>query len=63
MSFLTPAQALMHARPFLPSMFMAQDPQMPSRQERRKLNVGSISFLILMSASRTIGPQLSMSTS
>ena len=53
----------MHARPFLPSMFMAHEPQMPSRQERRKLKVESISFLILISASSTIGPQLSMSNS
>jgi hypothetical protein len=28
------------------------DPQIPSRQERLKVSVGSISFLILMSASR-----------
>ena len=37
MSPLTSAQALMQASAFLPSMFMAQEPQMPSRQERRKL--------------------------
>lgn len=30
----------------------------PSLQERRKVRVESISFLILISASRTIGPQL-----
>jgi hypothetical protein len=47
--------ATVHARVLTPSMFMAQLPQMPSRQERRKVSVGSISFLILMSASRTIG--------
>ena len=47
----------------VPSMFMAQEPQMPSRQERRKVSVVSISFLILMIASRTIGPQSSRSTS
>ncbi len=46
-----------------PSMFIAQLPQMPSRQERLKVSVGSISFLILMSASRTIGPQRWRSTS
>ena len=46
-----------------PSMFIAQEPQMPSRQERRKVSVGSTSFLILISASRTIGPQASRSTS
>jgi hypothetical protein len=33
-------------------MFMAHEPQIPSRQERRKVSVGSISFLILMRASR-----------
>ena len=41
----------------------AQDPQIPSRHDRRNVSVGSISFLILISASRTIGPQLSRSTS
>ncbi len=54
---------LMQARVFVPSMFMAHDPQIPSRQERRKVRVESISFLILMSASSTIGPQVSRSTS
>ena len=53
----------MQASVFTPSMFIAQEPQMPSRQERRKASVGSISFLILISASRTIGPQAAMSTS
>src|SRR4029077_19786872 len=38
-------------------MFIAQEPHTPSRQERRKVNVVSISFLILISASKTIGPQ------
>ena len=46
-----------------PPMFMAQEPQIPSRHERRKVRVGSISFLILIRASRTMGPQLFMSTS
>ena len=36
---------------------------MPSRQERRKVSVESISFLILISASSTIGPHASISTS
>ena len=40
----------------LPLMFIAHEPQMPSRQERRNVSVGSSSFLILMSASSTIGP-------
>lgn len=41
-----------HASVFWPLMFMAQEPQIPSRQDRRKVSVGSISFLILMRASR-----------
>lgn len=49
---------LIHANVFVPPIFIAQDPQMPSRQERRNVNVGSISFLILINASSTIGPQL-----
>jgi len=44
-------------------MFIAQEPQMPSRQERRKVSVGSCSDFILISASSTIGPQLSRSIS
>ena len=51
--------ALVQASVLPPPMFMAQEPHTPSRQERRKVSVGSISFLILISASRTIGPQLS----
>ena len=54
--------AVVQASPLVPSMFIEQEPQMPSRQERRKVRVGSISFLILISASRTIGPQSSVST-
>lgn len=46
------------ARVLTPSMFMAQDPQMPSLQERRKVRVGSTSFLMRMSASNNIGPVL-----
>ena len=48
---------------FSPSMFIEQEPQMPSRQDRRKVRVLSTSFLILISASRTIGPHLPRSTS
>ncbi len=54
---------LVQAKVLVPSIFIAQLPQMPSRQERRKVRVGSISFLILISASRTIGPHVSRSTS
>jgi hypothetical protein len=36
--------------------------QMPSRQERRKVSVGSMAFLIQISASSTIGPQSSQTT-
>ena len=39
-------------------MFIAQLPQIPSRQLLRKVNVGSTSFLILISASNIIGPVL-----
>ena len=55
--------ALVQASVFVPSMFIAHEPQMPSRQDRRKVRVGSTSFLILISASRTIGPHLSRSSS
>ena len=54
---------LMHARVLTPPMFMAQEPQIPSRQDLLKVRVGSISFLILMRASSTIGPQAFRSTS
>ena len=37
----TSSMAQRQARVFFPLMFMAQDPQIPSRQERRKVNVGS----------------------
>ena len=40
-----------------PSMFIAHEPQIPSRHERRNVRVWSISFLILIRASRTMGPQ------
>jgi hypothetical protein len=43
---------------FWPLMFMAQLPQIPSRQLLLKVRVGSSSFLILTSASRTMGPVL-----
>ena len=41
-----------------PSMFMAQLPQIPSRQDRLNVNVGSTSFLILINASSIMGPVL-----
>ncbi|KAM1129054.1 hypothetical protein ACFX2I_038836 [Malus domestica] len=44
------------ARPLQPSMFMAQEPQIPSREDLQKVRVGSISFLILVRASSTMGP-------
>ena len=52
----------MQARVLTPPMFMAQDPQMPSRHERLNVRVGSISFLILIKASKIIGPHLFRST-
>lgn len=46
---------LMHANVLTPPMFIEHDPQMPSRHERRNVNVGSISFLIFNNASSTMG--------
>jgi hypothetical protein len=46
------------ARVLTPSMFIAQLPQMPSLQLRRKVRVGSTSFLMRISASSIIGPVL-----
>jgi hypothetical protein len=56
------AIALVQASVLVASMFMEQDPHTPSRQERRKVSVGSMLFLIQMSPSRTIGPQSPQST-
>ena len=54
-------QPLVQASQLVPSIFIAQEPQIPSRHERRKVSVGTISFLILINASNTIGPQASRS--
>ncbi len=59
---LISSMPLVQASVLVPSMFMAQEPQTPSRQERRNVKVGSILFLIQISASRTIGAQSSRST-
>lgn len=53
----------MHANVLVPLIFIAHEPQMPSLQERLKVNVVSISFLILIKASKTIGLQSFKSTS
>jgi len=53
---------LVQASVLVPSMFIAHDPHTPSRHERRKVSVGSVSFLILISASRTIGAVWSRSS-
>ena len=53
---------LVQASVLVPSMFIAQEPQMPSRHERRNVSVGSTFDLIQMIASRIIGPQSSVST-
>src|SRR5438309_1065346 len=52
---------MVQASVLVPSIFIEHDPQMPSPQERRKVSVGSMAFLIQISASSTIGPQLSQS--
>src|SRR5688572_30013558 len=59
----TSSIALVQASVLVPSMFIAHEPQMPSRHERRNVSVASTSFLILISASRTIGPHASRSIS
>ena len=51
-----------HASPFLPLMFIASDPQTPSRQLRRKLKVGSFAFSFI-SASSSMRSLPSSSTS
>ena len=63
MSPLQSSIAVVQARPFLPSMFIEHEPQMPSRHERRKVSDESCSVFILISASSTIGPHLSRSIS
>ena len=55
--------AVVQARVFLPLIIMAHEPQTPSRQERRKVKLLSMSFLILIMASNTIGAQCSISSS
>jgi len=59
---LTSSMCLVQASVLPPSTFMAQEPHTPSRQERRKVSVGSMVFLIQISASSTIGPQSPVST-
>jgi hypothetical protein len=44
----------MHARPFLPLMFIASDPHTPSRQLRRYETLSSKSPLMRISASSSI---------
>ena len=43
-----------HARVLTPSMFIAHEPQIPSRHDLRNVNVGSISFLILICSQRAV---------
>lgn len=49
---------LIQANVLTPPMFIAQEPQMPSRQERLNVKVESSLFLILIRISKTIGPHL-----
>ena len=62
MAPFTSSMPLRQASALTPSMFIAQEPQMPSRQERRKVSVASTLDLIQVSPSRIIGPQSSRST-
>lgn len=48
----------MQASVLVPPIFIEHEPQIPSRHDRRNVRVGSISFLILINASKIIGPQL-----
>ena len=59
---LASSACMVQASVLVPAMFIEQEPHTPSRQERRKVRVGSTLFLIQSSASRTIGPQSFMST-
>lgn len=63
MSPLSPLHGWVQANAFTPLMFIEQDPQMPSRQERLKTSVESISSLISKSTSSTMGAQVLVSTS
>ncbi len=54
---------VVHARRFTPLMFIAHEPQMPSRQERRKVTEESMLALIWIRPSSTIGPQERVSSS
>jgi hypothetical protein len=56
------SMAFRQASVLVPAMFIAQEPQTPSQQERRNVRVESISFLILIRPSRTIGRQVLRST-
>ncbi|MCY1542409.1 hypothetical protein D9M68_781550 [compost metagenome] len=49
------------ASPFLPLMFMASEPQMPSRQERRKDRLGSTAFRRMSTSSSMRSPGLTSS--
>ena len=53
----------LQAKVFTPSTFIAHDPQTPCAHDLLKVKDGSISFLILIRISKTLGPQLSISTS
>ncbi len=59
----TSSQPWVQASVLRPPMFIAHEPQTPSRHERRNASVGSMVFLMWMSTSRSIGPHASTSTS
>ena len=52
---------VMHARPFLPLMFIASEPHTPSRQERRNESESSCAFRRTSASSsmRSVGSSLS----
>ena len=59
----TSSQPCVQASVLRPPMFIAHEPQTPSRQERRNARVESMVFLMWISTSSTIGPQSSTFTS
>ena len=56
MSPLTSSIDFKQARVFVPSIFIEQEPQIPSLQDLLKVKLESISCLIFIKASKTIGP-------
>ena len=59
---LISSAAEVHASVLTPLIFIEHEPQIPSRHDLLKVNVLSITFLIRINISSTIGPQAFIST-